>query len=91
LVIQKLISLFFVHIKITMTDIQQLLPIEYTRDIHYEKVIIGKIHKSKVNLALDYLKTVKEYQNDNLEHLKRVNKHPSENNSLNILICLEKV
>ena len=74
-----------------MTDIQQLLPIEYTRDIHYEKVIIGKISKSKMNTALNYLKTVKEFQDDALEHLKRVNKHPLEADSLNVLICLEKV
>jgi len=74
-----------------MTGIIQLLPHEYTRDIEYEKVIIGKISKTQVNPALNYLKNVKEFQNLALDHLKRVNKHPVDPNAVNVLICLEKV
>ncbi len=74
-----------------MTGIIQLLPHEYTRDIEYEKVLIGKTLKAQVNPALNYLKNVKEFQNIALDHLKRVNKHPNDPSAVNILICLEKV
>lgn len=73
------------------SEIKQILPIEYVRDIVYQKVVVGKISKTKVGPVLEYLKNVEVYQNNDLEHLKRVNKDPKEANMLNILLCCEEV
>ena len=70
---------------------KQLLPNEYIRDIEYQKVLVGKILKSKVNGILDYLKNSADLLNVNLDHLKRVHKHPQDEAALHILLCLEEV
>lgn len=75
----------------TTSEIKQILPIEYVRDIEYQKVVVGKISKTKVGPALEFLKNVEVYQNNDLDHLKRVNKDPKDANLVNILLCCEEV
>jgi Cytosine/adenosine deaminases len=73
-----------------MQDIKQLLPIGYTRGLELHPILLGKVHKTKINAVLAYIKHIPIYQAEELDHLKRIHKHPTENDFLNIVLCSVK-
>jgi hypothetical protein len=72
-------------------QINQLLPIEYTRDLELFKVLVGKIAKQNISTAIASLKHNPIFHEEELEHLKRINKLADDENMLYLLCTVSKI
>eukprot|EP01016_Furgasonia_blochmanni_P017930 TRINITY_DN2055_c0_g1_i3.p1 TRINITY_DN2055_c0_g1~~TRINITY_DN2055_c0_g1_i3.p1 ORF type:complete len:343 (+),score=-17.34 TRINITY_DN2055_c0_g1_i3:64-1092(+) len=70
---------------------KQLLPSEFRRGYTPERVVICEVEKRKVQAIIETCKDFPQYHMENYDHLKRVRKSPDNEETLELILCLEKV
>eukprot|EP01016_Furgasonia_blochmanni_P017932 TRINITY_DN2055_c0_g1_i7.p4 TRINITY_DN2055_c0_g1~~TRINITY_DN2055_c0_g1_i7.p4 ORF type:complete len:113 (+),score=4.63 TRINITY_DN2055_c0_g1_i7:64-402(+) len=69
---------------------KQLLPSEFRRGYTPERVVICEVEKRKVQAIIETCKDFPQYHMENYDHLKRVRKSPDNEETLELILCLEK-